>query len=352
MAKGKGPRRIGELLPSTAEKPRGTKKVPLSTDADRNNTGKNNAGKLEGAAALIASAPAELVGQVGYFPPYLVQCTLPHSDPKTARWERTVPWLRLVVFGDPLVPYGPLSRLFLSHVMTRAVVTGSPTIELPDTTGGLAAVLGVDAGDTRTRRRLREQLARCLSATWRAEVLGEVLDPSEGLAAEMAAEGLGGRQVQRRHGHSWSLSTSWEGLAVAGEFDQRSLVTPVIELDPRLWQLLQERAAPHDMRALRALAGSSLAMDLYTWANLKLATLTKPEFFPWTWLMQQFGSDYDPTNADARRKFKVRAITQLQAVSKVWPGVTACVEVVKGSGKQQLGGLKLRPGKPHVRLVK
>lgn len=340
MSNTKRPSPIGDLLP----------KPESSTPGGKNRGGRNNAGNLAAAAALIASAPADLVGQVGYFPPYLVQCTLPHSDPKAPRWERSVPWLRLVVFGDPQVPYGPLARLFLSYVMTRAVVTGSPTIELPDTTGGLATALGVDAGDTRSRGRLREQLARCLSATWRAEVLGEVMDPSPELAAE--GKGLGGQQVQRRHGRSWSLSTSWEGIGVAGAFDQRSLVTPVIELDPRLWALLRDRAAPHDMRTLRALAGSSMAMDLYTWANLKLATLSKPEFFPWTWLMQQFGSDYDPSDAVSRNDFRKKAVVQLKTIAAVWPHFAERVEVILGRGPGAVGGLKLRPGKPHVQLLR
>jgi hypothetical protein len=93
-------------------------------------------------------------------------------------------------------------------------------------------------------------------------------------------------------------------------------------------------------------------MDLYTWANLKLATLARPEFFPWAWLMQQFGSNYDPANADARRHFKAESTKQLRTVAAVWPSLSESVEIVAGRGKGIPGGIRLRPGKPHVRLLR
>ena len=133
----KGLRAVGDLLPQRAQEIRPD--PPKKTNAAGRE--KNHPKKLEAAAALIAAAPAELVGQVGYFPPYLVQCTLPHSDPGGPVWERSVPWLNLVVLAHPRVPYGPVSRLFLSHVMTRAVITQSPRIELPDSVGGMAAAI-------------------------------------------------------------------------------------------------------------------------------------------------------------------------------------------------------------------
>lgn len=344
----KGLRAVGDLLPQRAQEIRPD--PPKKTNAAGRE--KNHPKKLEAAAALIAAAPAELVGQVGYFPPYLVQCTLPHSDPQSSRWERSVPWMRLVVDGDPLVPYGPVSRLFLAHVMTRAVVTQSPVIELPDSVGGLAASLGLDGSDTRTRRRLREQVSRCLDARWRAYIAGEIVAPSPELAVEMIADGVDGSKVQHVHRESWELATRWEGIISAGDPTQRTLTTPVIELDPRLWAMLQKRAAPHDMRALRALAGSSLAMDFYTWANLKLATLAKPEFFPWTWLMQQFGSDYNPSDSNSRDNFRKESLKQLRTVATVWPSLADYAEVVKGRGRGVVGGVMLRPGKPHVRLLR
>jgi hypothetical protein len=61
---------------------------------------------------------------------------------------------------------------------------------------------------------------------------------------------------------------------------------------------------PVDMRALRALKRSPLALDLYAWATYRTFTVSrtrKPAFITWSELAAQIGADYaDPK--DFRRK--------------------------------------------------
>jgi len=65
-----------------------------------------------------------------YYTPELIQCTLPHSDPKAQAWVRANGNYSLIIqsgidkdlkpFG---VPYGSFPRLVLAYIITRVVQT-------------------------------------------------------------------------------------------------------------------------------------------------------------------------------------------------------------------------------------
>jgi hypothetical protein len=67
-------------------------------------------------------------------------------------------------------------------------------------------------------------------------------------------------------------------------------------------------------RAVGALSGSALALDVYTWLAQRLHRVPagKPQFVPWTGLYDQFGQGYTRIR-DFRRRF-LETLRQVQAV--------------------------------------
>ena len=79
-------------------------------------------GLVEGGGSLVKRT-AEVLGLeqaqepnvLGFMAKFLVMCTLPHRDPKTAIYERTNGNLTLTILNKPSVglPYGRYARLLI-----------------------------------------------------------------------------------------------------------------------------------------------------------------------------------------------------------------------------------------------
>ena len=89
-------------------------------------------------------------------------------------------------------------------------------------------------------------------------------------------------------------------------------------------QYISARGQPRwhrpDMRALRALKGSALALDLYVWAVWRADYATRKgerQFMAWSVLMRQMGCDYK--GKDAVKDFKHNAKATLKKVRRVYP---------------------------------
>jgi len=97
---------------------------------------------------------------------------------------------------------------------------------------------------------------------------------------------------------------------------------------------LAKRAVPVDRRAVWALRGSSLGLDLYTWATWRVAYLEKPVTVPWPALRVQLGCSYQ-RDRDLRR----RVIGAMGPVSEVYPALRWAASEA---------GLTIAPSPPHV----
>jgi hypothetical protein len=98
------------------------------------------------------------------------------------------------------------------------------------------------------------------------------------------------------------------------------------------------KPVPVDLRAYKALRGSPLAMDVYTWLTYRMSyTERRTRPIPWEALMGQFGSNYDTTRAvlDFKRAF----IKALKTVQIVYPRAIVKIED---------NGIILLPSPPHV----
>ncbi len=117
--------------------------------------------------------------------------------------------------------------------------------------------------------------------------------------------------------------------------EQAALWESTVTLGERFFLEILERPVPVDMRALRVLKRSPLALDLYAWLTYRMSYLRAPTVIPWEALHAQFGADY-------RRVFHFRAETRraLKAVAMVYPEA----RVDAGSA----AAIRLFPSRPHV----
>ena len=79
-----------------------------------------------------------------------------------------------------------------------------------------------------------------------------------------------------------------------------------------------ENPVPIDLRALKALRRSPMALDIYVWLAYRMSFLKGNTAIPWVALQRQFGADY-ATTPQGRRDFKKRFLQALAKVHLVYP---------------------------------
>lgn len=103
-------------------------------------------------------------------------------------------------------------------------------------------------------------------------------------------------------------------IMVADEWDlwldhqcgrQGTLFQSWVKLTDRFFGQVTDRPVPIDLRAIRVLKKSPLALDLYAWATYRMSYLGHRTEIPWGALQMQFGADY-AENQQNRRDFKRR----------------------------------------------
>jgi len=267
----------------------------------------------------LDSEDALAAGALGFMPRLFVLTTLPHSRPDSHLFERVNGRhsLRLTAPRGVGLPYGTYPRLLLAYLTTEAVRTKSPEIQLGATPNDLARKLGLStiSGPRGTAQRLEEQLCRLLSTRldWRTSV---GLAPRSSGSAFVAAGGPTWLEPLRR---LLPREASWRSHIV---------------LTRDFFQEITRSAVPVDLRAIRHLQRSPLAVDLYVWLTYRMSYLKRPTLIPWQALQVQFGSDYSRL-----RDFEIHAVTQLEKVIRVYPTVRV---------SQTDTGLRLYPSPPHV----
>ncbi len=117
-----------------------------------------------------------------------------------------------------------------------------------------------------------------------------------------------------------------------------------VKLSTPFYKELIEHPIPIDLRAYKALRGSPLAMDIYSWLTYRMSYTDKPTRpIRWESLMGQFGSSYNTNDMDqASRDFKKGFLKALKAVQIVYPAARL---------KVADNGLVLLPSPPHVAPV-
>jgi hypothetical protein len=239
----------------------------------------------------------------------MVQTTLPHSDPGNVPvWSRANGPITLIIqqgydkTGKPYGhPYGIIPRLLMYWMTTEAVRTKNLRIELGDSLAGFMDELGLDSrgkGARSDRVRLQDQMNRLFSSLIRFETSGTSSDGMEYDAQEnmLIAEK---RVFWWDHRHP----------------EQRTLWDSYVQLDPKFFKAITANPVPVDLRALRAIKRSPLALDLYsllTYQAFRAGKGGKSRFMSWKQLQSSLGTSYGEP-ADLRRAVKA-ALLKIQTV--------------------------------------
>ncbi len=254
---------------------------------------------------------------LGYMARALVQATMPHSKPKETTFMRENGAFAMVLFGHPKtgLPYGSIPRLLVAFLTTEAVRTKSREISLGTSLSQFMAHLKEvpTGGRWGSITRVRDQTTRLFSSS---------------IACTYTAgqEGLAGMNL--------IVADSYKLWWDPKQPDQLTLFDSYVKLGERFFDEVISNPVPIDLRALRALKKSPMALDIYTWLTYRVSYLRKPTVIPWPALEMQFGADYSRSRA-----FKEAFLRKLRAVLLVYP---------EAKVSHMPDGLELRPSPTHV----
>lgn len=210
------------------------------------------------------------------------------------------------------VPYGAMPRLALAWVSTYAKRHDTREIPIGDSAAAFLRNMGIGGDDGRRYTTLRKQM--------------------NAMAACRLQLGYKGRTY---NGQPVEQFDAWVSNR---ESAQKALWPGVMVLSENYFSELVENAVPLDNRALNALKGSALALDVYTWLAHRLHRIEgRPVILYWTNLREQFGQEYQGKNA--HKDFRTQFLIALRGVLAVYP---------QAKVKQVTGGLMLLPSPPPI----
>lgn len=272
-------------------------------------------------AAAIGDESAQDADALGFMARCMVLATMPHRAVQGPHFQRTNGDYTLTLTStDPELglPFGHIPRLLLAWMVTEAVRNKSPELELGDSLSGFMRELGMEAtgGSKGSIRALRNQAERLFSCNVRTDFRATGL-PRAKTQFDIAPDSV-----------LW-----WDAPDPA----QRGLWQSVIRLSDRFYKEIITRPVPVDLRVLRELGRSPLAIDIYTWSTYKASYTKGDTFIPWESLMGQFGGHYGRL-----RDFKAAFLTELGKVAAIYQGLK-----FDAGGE----GMTFKPSNTHVRRV-
>lgn len=209
------------------------------------------------------------------------------------------------------LPYGAMPRLALAWLSSYAVRKRTREIPIGHSASEFLRLMGMDNQGNRYKT-LRQQM--------------------HALAACRLQLGFKGRTF---NGQPVEQFDAW---VKNNDDGQLTLWPGVMTLSDNYYRGLIESAVPLDNRALHALKGSALALDIYTWLAHRLHRIEgKPVRLYWANLREQFAQEY--TGKDPDKDFKKKFIPALKNVMAVYP---------KARVVQVKGGILLYPSAPPI----
>ncbi len=271
------------------------------------------------ALALIGETPEQ--ADKGYMARLLVQCTLPHSDPdpQLTYFERVNGDLRLAIQPGPRqkIPSGSYPRLVLAWMSREVVKTKDRTLILGDSLSEFMWQLGLSptGGRWGSITRLREQMKRLLTA--------RIVVTSD--------------NERRFRGGAMQVATEWDLWWSPKSPEQATLWESTVTLGEKLFTEMLQYPVPFDMRVLKQIKQSALAIDLYLFSTYRMSYLKEPTAISWKQLHAQFGADY--SGKYGHDNFRKECLKHLKAIELAWP---------EFSYDTPRGRLRLYPSRPHI----
>ena len=280
-----------------------------------------NLDRLISEALAIEAEEAREAGALGFMARVLVQATMPHKKTDDPIFHRQNGDFNLSIstpHPNIGLPYGTIPRLLLAWLTTEAVRTGERELVLGDSMSEFMRQLDLvpTGGRWGSITRLKDQTKRLFSASIHCFIDND--------------EQFSGKNLQiAKDFRLW-----WQPK----DLHQKTLWQSTVRLDKDFFEEIIDRPVPIDMRALKAIKQSPLALDIYTWLTYRMSYHKHNTEIPWKALQMQFGASYS-TDAQGVRNFKKNFLSHLKKVHAVYP------EARVGTGDY---GLLLKPSNPHV----
>ena len=279
--------------------------------------------KLITESLAIEAQEAKAAGALGYMARALTQATMPHAPSEATEFVRRNGAFTLTMFArrDVGLPYGSVPRLLMAWLTTEAVRTKEPVLTLGPTLSSFMAELDLvpTGGRWGTITRMRGQTRRLFSCAISANY-------SDG---------------SKDFGQNFFVADKYELWWSPKEPHQAALWQSNVTLNPTFFREVTTYPVPIDLRALKALKRSPLALDIYCWLTYRLSYLKGYKVIPWGALQLQFGSGY-PQDGQGLRNFKKAFLRELKKVRLVYQAAKV------GSSDR---GLELRPSRTHIPLL-
>ena len=271
-------------------------------------------------ALAIEDDDAQEAGALGFMARAMVQATLPHSKVAGNEFTRINGNYSLSIMAPSAIglPYGTIPRLLLAWLTTEAVKTKSRELELGDSLSGFMAELDMmpTGGRWGSITRLKDQSRRLFASSITA-----VYESGPGFAVI--------NQAVADRAQFW-----WDNKHP----EQAGLWKSTVTLSENFFNEVIDRPVPIDMRAIRALKKSPLALDIYTWLTYRMSYLKSPTVVSWAGVAMMLGSSYAEL-----RDFKKAFLNELRKVLLVYPN--ANIEVLPD-------GLRIKPSLTHIPMTK
>lgn len=213
----------------------------------------------------------------------LCQAFLPYKDPgnETRLWDHRQGNARLLLKAGEILnprtdeweqiglPYGAKARLILAYVNTQAIKAQSPLVDVEESLSAFIAKLGLHR-EGKTIAMIKEQLRRLATSN-----------------INMAFTLSNDQVIQTK----FDIIKAFD-LWFPRDENQRVLWTSQIQLSEDYFKSLSQHAVPLNIEALKALAHSAMAIDIYSWLAQRLHRIDGSQFVAWANLKEQFGQAY------------------------------------------------------------
>ncbi|MBL8675975.1 MAG: pirin [Alphaproteobacteria bacterium] len=282
-----------------------------------------NLDKLITEVLEVEAEAAKEAGSLGYMARALVQATLPHSKVKGHEFKRTNGLFKLTILADSEIgiPYGSMPRLLLSWISTEAVRTKDRNLILGRTLSSFMSDLDLipSGGRWGTITCLKEQMKRLF-------------------ASSISCTYDNGKNWAIKNITPISKADLWWNPK---QPNQATIFDSTLTLSEDFFKEIIDSPIPIDMRVLKDLKRSPLAIDIYCWLTYRLSYLKNVTTIPWEALQIQFGANYAADN-QGKRDFKKAFLRELKKVNLFYR--QAKLESLEK-------GLKLIPSSPHIKSV-
>ncbi len=273
--------------------------------------------RLIASSLAIEAEAAKEAGQLGFMARALTQATMPHRKVDDNEFTRRNGAFTLTMQAPRAIglPYGSTPRLLMAWLTTEAVRTRERELVLGDSMSAFMRELGyVPVSGKRGQNKVfKEQATRLfassVSAIYRDDKRTSLVNRTIADAADL-----------------W-----WDPQSP----DQAGLWRSTVLLSESFFKEVIERPVPVDLRVLKALKRSPLALDTYVWLTWRMSFMRDRTEIPWEALAAQFGSEYGRL-----RDFKAAFKAELKNV---------LMQYTSANVEERDAGLVLLPSSTHVR---